>query len=231
MNLSVGEKTKIKIDSLSFGHGHGVGRIDGIVVFVPYTAPGDVAEVEIQTLKKNFATAKLLKIESSSEFRIDAPCKYFGRCGGCQWQHVNYEEQLNQKFLIVERAMRKIGVDSDKVFPTRESKNQMRYRNRIQLHYNEGKFGYMEPKSHSMIEIDDCLIAEQCLIEHATKSELKGRGRFEIYRSLDGSVVSESTQDGELETFFAQVNESGNQILVDLVLQSADSNAKLIFDL
>src|SRR5690606_11017012 len=103
--LKKGDLVTLEISTLAQG-GSGVGRSNGLVIFVPYTCPGDLVEVEITALKKKFAEATLRKILRASTHRVQAPCVYFGECGGCTWQHVSYQEQLNQKSLMIKHLFK-----------------------------------------------------------------------------------------------------------------------------
>ena len=98
----------VTIDGLSFGPA-GVGRVDGKVVFVPGTVPGDEVVVAIDSQKKNYATGRVLEICSPSPHRRRPPCPYVSRCGGCPWQHIDYQEQLRAKESLVEEQLRRIG--------------------------------------------------------------------------------------------------------------------------
>jgi 23S rRNA (uracil1939-C5)-methyltransferase len=102
-NTIVGE-----VQSLAFG-GQGIVRHDGMVVFVPFTAPGDQVRVRIVKQKKSFAEGQLVEILSPGPERCQPPCPYFGVCGGCQLQHLTAEEQLRQKRNFVLDALQRIG--------------------------------------------------------------------------------------------------------------------------
>lgn len=96
------------ISSLAFG-GQGILRHEGLVVFVPFTAPGDEVRVLVLRRKKSFAEGELLDILSPGPSRQAARCPYFGVCGGCQLQHLQYAEQLRQKQQFVTDALQRIG--------------------------------------------------------------------------------------------------------------------------
>ena len=96
MALKKGSVVELSIESTAF-KGKGVGRIDGMAVFVPGTAPGDKVEARITRKKKKFIEAKLLNILSPSELRIKPRCRHANTCGGCTWQHLPYSEQLASK--------------------------------------------------------------------------------------------------------------------------------------
>src|SRR5580692_11326587 len=91
--MSPGTILSLRIDDIAFG-GDGVGRVDDFVVFVPFVAPGELVEVELTEVKKRFARARLRKVIEASPERVAPACRYFGDCGGCQYQHLAYPAQL-----------------------------------------------------------------------------------------------------------------------------------------
>src|ERR1700727_2390294 len=95
--LAVGAHCTLTIHDIAFG-GEGVGRLEDFVVFVPFVLIGEVVEVEITEVKKRFARARLLRVVQSSPERVQPLCRYFGDCGGCQYQHIDYPAQLRLKY-------------------------------------------------------------------------------------------------------------------------------------
>ena len=125
---------RVEIASVAAG-GDGVGRTDGMVVFVPRTAPGDVALVRLAAGRR-FARGRLESLETSSALRVSPPCPHYtaDRCGGCQLHHLSYDAQLAAKGVIIADALRRIGkrqVDAPVVVP---SDAQWRYRRKLTLH-------------------------------------------------------------------------------------------------
>jgi 23S rRNA (uracil1939-C5)-methyltransferase len=125
---------RLEIGSIATG-GDGVGRTEGMVVFVPRTAPGDVARVRIVRAKR-FARGDLLSLDEPSPTRVEPPCPHYtmDRCGGCQIQHLAYDAQLDAKRVIIGDALRRIGrrdVDNPVVEP---SDMTWRYRRKLTLH-------------------------------------------------------------------------------------------------
>ena len=96
MALKLGDQITLTIHDLAFG-GEGVGRVDDFVVFIPFVITGETVEAQITEVKKNFARAKLLRVVTPSPDRVAPECKYFGACGGCQYQHLDYAAQLRMK--------------------------------------------------------------------------------------------------------------------------------------
>jgi 23S rRNA (uracil1939-C5)-methyltransferase len=126
--------TRLEIASIAAG-GDGVARDAGVVVFVPRTAPGDVARVRIAR-EKRFARGRLLALEAPSPARVDPPCPHYtiDRCGGCQLQHLSYDAQLAAKGMIIGDALRRIG-RRDVADPVVEpSDAPWRYRRKLTLH-------------------------------------------------------------------------------------------------
>src|SRR6478609_6678252 len=93
MNSTVGDKLTLTISDIAFG-GEGVARVGEFVIFVPFVGMGEEVEAEITEIKKNFGRARLLRVLKPSPDRVTPLCRYFGNCGGCQYQHLNYQAQL-----------------------------------------------------------------------------------------------------------------------------------------
>ena len=98
----------LKIKDVAFG-GKGVGRDNGKAVFIPFTINGERVSAKIVRGKKQFAEAKLVDLIEVSPHRVQPPCPYFGRCGGCSYQHTDYEHQLTLKFRQVRDLLERMG--------------------------------------------------------------------------------------------------------------------------
>jgi 23S rRNA (uracil1939-C5)-methyltransferase len=154
----------ITLDEMAHG-GDAVGRHEGQVVFVPLALPGETARVELVEQRKGYARGALVSIEAASPQRVAPPCPYFGRCGGCQWQHAAYPAQLAFKEQIVRSQLVRIGgQQSPLVRPMLGMGEPWRYRNHVQLRIDrEGRVGYYALKSHDVTPVDDCPIAHPLL--------------------------------------------------------------------
>jgi 23S rRNA (uracil1939-C5)-methyltransferase len=154
------DSVRLKIDSLSYGP-YGVGRDNQKVVFVPLTVPGDEVGVRLED-KGRYAVGTLLEIVQPSPKRRTAPCVYFGRCGGCPWQHVQYEEQLSAKEKAVKDALARIGKLKDfECLPIVPSPREYGYRHRLRLHCDPSRrVGFHRTFTHELIEVESCLISE-----------------------------------------------------------------------
>ena len=225
----VGDRFELHIDRLSVG-GRGVGRKDGIVVFVDLVAPNEDVEVEITLVKKNLAEAKLVRVIEPSPYRIDPPCVHFKEgCGGCNWQHISYEGQLVAKRELVHEALRKFsGFKDFQVEPTVPSPLEFRYRNRIQVHLEQAqrRVGFHGRGTNRIVDIKDCLIAEEPLvakIDNIRVGKIPG-DRIQIYRNQNNEVLAENAEQ-QSSLAFSQVNTSQNTQLIQAVLKEAERSS------
>ena len=154
------ETCELKITGLA-DSGDGVGRAEGMVHFVPFSAPGDELIVEVISRKKNFVRSQIMEITRPSADRVEAPCPYFGKCGGCSWQHVSYPAQLAAKQRIVLDALLRIGrFAGAEVEPTMPSPRELGYRRRARFNLNSGRLGFSIRGSHQFVAVEDCLLLE-----------------------------------------------------------------------
>jgi len=143
-----------------------VGRLDGLAVFVPHTAPGDLVEIEITENLGRFARAKLVRVIEPGPGRVDPPCPYHfpkSRCGGCSLQHLNYETQLNVKRQLVQETLERLGgLKGVAVDPVIGMDEPWRYRNKVQqpigLVNHQIVSGFYVSGTHDILPIDDCLV-------------------------------------------------------------------------
>lgn len=135
-----GDTITLTIDKMAYG-GRGVARINGFVIFVRGAVPGDIITAKIYKKKKSFAEADILEIIKPSSDRVEAPCPYVGHCGGCQWQHVDYERQLEFKREQIRESLEHIGDLKD--VPVREvipSKDMFAYRNKMEFSFSDRRW-------------------------------------------------------------------------------------------
>ena len=156
----------VRIEKVVFG-GEGLGRLpDGKVLFVPYSLPGELVKVKIVKDFGDYAEADLIDLLEPSPERRDPLCPYYGVCGGCQFQHAVYQAQLNLKKTILYETFARAGwkeeVPLEGVVP---SPKEFFYRNRLRLHVEAEslKMGFVKRKSHEVLRIERCLLAEEVL--------------------------------------------------------------------
>lgn len=169
--MTKNEIIELEITALS-SDGNGVGRADGMAVFVPFTAPGDRALVKIVKVQKSFAFGILHELLSPGPARVEPNCPVFGRCGGCALRQISYPAELAAKTAFVEDAFRRIGGFSISAAPCLPSPQMDRYRNKAQYPLGadaEGRVfaGFFAPRSHRVIPCADCLLQPQALGEVA----------------------------------------------------------------
>ena len=169
--MKPGDKICLSIHDVAFG-GEGVGRVDDFVVFVPFVLAGEAVEAEITEVKKNFARAKLLRVRQPSPQRVGPECRYFGQCGGCQYQHAAYPAQLEIKRKQIADLFERVGrIPSDKIAPVIPCPRPYGYRNRIMIRSQWNKpeqklnSGFVRADGGLVEDIEECKIAEPALNE------------------------------------------------------------------
>jgi tRNA/tmRNA/rRNA uracil-C5-methylase (TrmA/RlmC/RlmD family) len=161
-----GARLRVTIQDIAFG-GEGVARHGDFVVFVPFVMIGEEAEIEITEVKKNFARARVVSLISSSSLRVQPQCPYFGECGGCQYQHIAYEEQLRLKHKQISDLFQRIGNFPEALIePVVPCPREYGYRNRIMIRtqWNKQKqgleIGFIRHDNNWVVDIDHCPISE-----------------------------------------------------------------------
>jgi 23S rRNA (uracil1939-C5)-methyltransferase len=149
----------LEVHDVAFG-GKGVARHEGKVYFVPFTIPGEKVSARVLRQKKNFAEAELVEVETSSPDRVTPPCPYFAICGGCSYQHIAYERQLQIKSAQVEQTLRRVGrMEKVPMQPIVAALQPYGYRNRIRVHSEGGVTGFYAYDARVIVDIDKCLLA------------------------------------------------------------------------
>ena len=162
---SAAEQT-VQIEKPIYG-GAFLARIEGKAVFVPLALPGEQARIRIVAGKRGYATAEVEEIVTASPQRILPPCKHFGACGGCQYQHANYAAQLVSKKEILRETLERSGVYAPEDIAV-VAGEPWAYRNRIRLAFDANEdAGYRGRRSHAVIPIAECPIAAPLLVRAA----------------------------------------------------------------
>lgn len=162
---------ELKIEKLVFG-GDGLGFVDGKACFVEGALPGEKVLARILTDKPNFMKAKLLRVLEASPHRIYPPCPYIERCGGCQYQHLPYSEELKWKeFQVRESFAQAFKGEDIPILPIRAGTKDYGYRNSITIHRTTEKnnkpqrLGFIGHDNYSKVLIDYCMLADERLKE------------------------------------------------------------------
>lgn len=203
--LRVGDSIEIDITNVANG-GFCIGRHEGRVVFVRHALPGERVVAEITEMTKKFLRADAVQVLTASEHRVEAPCGYAGTCGGCDWQHASVSYQRELKSAVVREQMSHLAkiesiagvpLDDFQVKSLRPIDNGLRWRtrNRYSTIGNLG-LGFKMNRSHTVIEIDDCLIAVEGSTNLAHTGLNRARGDIETAQSSTGQHVIVDSRGG-----------------------------------
>jgi 23S rRNA (uracil1939-C5)-methyltransferase len=152
MKVKKGQQIETKIGDIAFG-GKGLVRINGMAIFVDQAVPGDTVLIRINRKKKNYAEARVVELIEASSHRINPPCVYSGFCGGCKWQFLEYEVQLEYKRQHVQESLQHIGQLKDvQVHPTIPSPLIFGYRNKMEFTCTDRR--WLTPDELQQPEID-----------------------------------------------------------------------------
>ncbi|NNF99313.1 MAG: 23S rRNA (uracil(1939)-C(5))-methyltransferase RlmD [Desulfobacteraceae bacterium] len=152
IKIKRGHILELSISDMAFG-GKGVAKIDGFTVFVDMGVPEDVVTARITKKKKNYAEARVVDLLSASPFRQPAPCPYSGICGGCKWQFLDYQKQLEYKRSHVQESLEHIGgMQGVNVLPTLGSLKQFAYRNKMEFSCSDKRWLLPEEMSRETVE-------------------------------------------------------------------------------
>lgn len=203
-------------DIVSLGHsGEGVGKYEGFTVFVPYGLPGETVEVVITEVKKSYAKGKLKRIVKAATMRCEPKCPIYYQCGGCQLQHVDYNEQLVVKRQTVVDAVTRIGKLAEVVIhPTIGAEDSWYYRNKMQFPIGtvQGKIavGCFAQGTHNIIN------TEHCFIQHEANN-LIAQTVQQIITELGISTYDERTGRGIMRHVLGRVGAATDEVMVVLV--------------
>ena len=168
---AIGDIVPLTIHDIAFG-GEGVGRLDEFVVFVPFVLVGEVVEAAITEVKKRFARARLVRVIQLAPERTQPLCRYFGDCGGCQYQHIDYSVQLRLKHKQICDLFERIGgIKASCIEPVVPCPSPYGYRNRLMIRSQWDKFkqglniGFIRADNRLVVDIEECKIAEPALNE------------------------------------------------------------------
>lgn len=214
-----GELIEVEIIDLS-DSGDGVGKYlsgkGGSVVFVPDTAVGDRILTRLVKVKSRYAKGKLVEILQPSPHRIRPHCIVADKCGGCQWQHIDYQFQLSAKRNQVIQALERIGgFTNPPVNPVINSSNYLDYRNKVTYPVDKSQTGeliagYYQKGTHKLINLNQCPVQDQRFnsLLSQVKADMRKRG-WEPY--------NETTHQGQIRHIGLRIGRRTGEILLTLV--------------
>lgn len=230
--LKVGEELNLLIDKFA-DRGKCLTRLNGFVIFTEGVIPGEIVKVRIHRLKKNYADAKLLSIVQPSPYRVKPPCSYFGFCGGCKWQHVLYEHQLDAKRQsIIEAAFSIAGLHGLTVHNTVASPLIYGYRTKMEFSFSdriwlpEKDFASLnlQQKSlaaglHAPFQFSSVIDIRQCYLQQSPSSEILNLIR-DAAISYGWSPWNCFKKTGYLKHLIIRIAQRRGEIMVNLVTES-----------
>lgn len=214
MELKKNDRINLKIDSCSV-NGSGVGRHNGMAIFVPATAVGDEITAHILKVKKNYAFAKVEEVISPSADRIAPECPVYLKCGGCVFSHITYDAEKEIKASHIKECFKRIGGIMPEFEPIIGADSDKRYRNKAQYpvaaENGEIKTGFYSPHSHRVVHCPDCLLQPE---------EFEGiLGVFSDYIKENGvSVYDETAHRGLLRHIYIRKGSASGEIMVCAVI-------------
>ena len=197
--------------------GSGVGKTaEGMAVFVPMTAIGDVIDARILKTKKTYAFGKLERIIEPSDSRVNPDCECFSRCGGCVWRHIAYSDELRIKEQKVIEAVKRIGGINTKFMPVMGSRRVNRYRNKAQLPVGRDKdgnvqIGFYAFHSHRIVNCFDCALQPEVFntVISVTRSFIE---------QTNASIYDEATHKGRLRHLYIRLGEVTDELMLCYVV-------------
>ncbi|WP_019414567.1 23S rRNA (uracil(1939)-C(5))-methyltransferase RlmD [Paenisporosarcina sp. TG20] len=219
--IEVGQKFPLTIKRLGI-NGEGVGYFKRNVVFVKGALPGEEVTAQVEVVKSNFSEAKILKIRKSSPHRQQAPCPVYETCGGCQMQHMTYEQQLVEKRDMIVQSLERYVKDISSNIDVRKTigmENPWHYRNKSQFQVrkdgNKVHAGLFAEGTHQLLDIDECIVQHPhtTLVTNAVKR---------ILERLKIPIYDEETNNGLVKTIVVRTGIQTGQIQLVLVTTLAE---------
>jgi 23S rRNA (uracil1939-C5)-methyltransferase len=211
--------------------GKSIARMDNFVVFIDNAIPGDIAEVKIYKKKKSHAFGKAVKIIKNSEKRVEPRCKYFGICGGCKWQNMDYNLQLSYKRDGIFDSFERIGkIDSPDIKTALPSDNVFFFRNKMEFSFSDKRW-LLESEKDIEIKTDDFALGlhiperfdkvldiDECFLQSENSTKVLNFTR-EFAKRNSLSPYSPKTHVGSLRNLVIKEGKNTNQFMINLVTQ------------
>ena len=186
--------------------GLGIVRLDGAVVFVPQAIRGEEIDLRITKVMKTCAAGEVFKVKKASPERTKPECPYFGKCGGCDFQHMSYTEELWAKRQRVQDALTRLGGTDLQVEEILGAKDPTHYRNKSQYPVGAGgDIGFFQARSHQVVPIDRCLIQSE-VSDKTAKAVGDWMKKYKI------SAYDERTGKGLIRHIYVRVNKKGESL-------------------
>lgn len=186
--------------------GLGIVRLDGAVVFVPQAVRGETVDLKITKVMKTCAAGEIVRIHAPSPLRVKPECPHFGGCGGCDFQHLDYKEELWAKRQRVQDALARLGGTDLRVEEIIGAKNPTRYRNKSQYPVGaDGSIGFYRARTHQVVPITRCLIQSE-VSDKTAKAVGDWMKRYKV------SAYDETTGKGLVRHIYVRTNQRGESL-------------------
>lgn len=214
-----GELIPLAITDLT-AQGEGLGHFQGRVVFVPNTAPGDQITARLVRVKPKYASGLLQEIHHPSPHRIQPACIVADKCGGCQWQHVDYELQLQTKQQIVRDALERIAhLSPPPAEPILAAPQSLRYRNKVTYpiagNGDQIRIGYFQQGSHRLINLNQCPVQDERLDVYLQEIKLD-------LQKAGWPAYDERQHRGQLRHLGLRIGRRTGEVLLTLVCKGSN---------
>jgi len=232
MELSPGEKLNVEVQGMG-SLGEGLARHEGAEIFIPKTAPGDQVEIEILEKKKGRYRGRVLKLIKASNDRVTPHCKHFEKCGGCDFQHLPYDQQFEWKVRMTKHWIRRspLAPQLEKIpFDFIPSPHPYGYRHRARLQVQNGKIHFFLPHSNDLFEIEECPIMVDGFVK-ALQDKASGMPATKDWNQsfLNEKLVEDKTHytidDHKLcfdESCFTQANLPVNELIWNRIKEDVE---------
>ncbi|MBB6500890.1 23S rRNA (uracil(1939)-C(5))-methyltransferase RlmD [Pedobacter cryoconitis] len=206
--------------------GKGVAKADELVVFVDKAVPGDIVDVKVVKKKKNFAEAVIEKLHTASDLRTDPFCQHFGTCGGCKWQHMQYDAQLHFKQKNVEAALQRLAkIDTSSMEPILGSAENKYYRNKLEYTFSNKRWLNQQDMAdrddlemnalgfHVPLRFDKILDIQHCYLQAEPSNTLRNEVRaYALQHEL--SFYDLRNHEGALRNLIIRTSSTGEVMVV-----------------
>lgn len=195
--------------------GSGIGKHEGIAVFIPKTAVGDVIEARIVKVLKSYAYGRIERVVMPSPDRIENDCPVFGKCGGCVFRHISYEAELAAKEQIVRDAFERIGGLHPEFLPVCGSELTERYRNKLQMPFAKTETGviisgFYSERTHRVVPVDDCKLQPE-IFSNIVEFVRKRCGELKL------PIYNERKHEGVLRHVFLRKGSASGELCTVIV--------------
>lgn len=219
--------------------GKGVGKTEDLVLFIEKAIPGDIVDVELMKKKKSFGEARVVEIKQASEHRVEPFCAHFGVCGGCKWQHMNYDAQLLFKQQSVDNALTRLGkVDTSKMEPILGSAETAYYRNKLEYTFSNKRWltsvdeEYPESEMqalgfHVPGRFDKILDIKHCYLQADPSNDLRNSVReFSVENGI--SFYDLRLHEGALRNLIIRVSSTGELMVIVVFAYPEEGQVELL---